>query len=292
LNEFRDSLAQAHGEIQDMNARAEAALGIEQNGGQSSQGSGRGRPRSGASFASQAARINAARGSQFGSLVDMTGFGSGGQGMSKDMRGDMSGEGAMMKMGKVTRGPQINVEDILKKAMPGRRFTNDSLRQGWLYVDTWYVIGPWENESKIDYTNIHAPEREIDFDARYTDGKYADDPEHRDNILQWEFYQSDQARCQPPRVHGASTYYAYTDLWFEQPRDMLIAVASDDASRVWLNGEIIWQDEGQSPWQLGEGYRRVHFKKGYNDMLVRIENGPIHCVWSVLLCPPEVMEKQ
>ena len=54
---------------------------------------------------------------------------------------------------------------------------------------------------------------------------------------------------------------------------------------------IVWQDEGQSSWHLGEGYRRVRFKKGYNDLLVRIENGPIHCVWSVRLCPPETVEK-
>ncbi|MEM7011655.1 MAG: hypothetical protein AAF585_09245 [Verrucomicrobiota bacterium] len=70
---------------------------------------------------------------------------------------------------------------------------------------------------------------------------------------------------------------------------MLIAIAGDDAARVWLNGEIIWQDEGLSPWKMGEGYRRVHFKQGYNAMLVRIENGPTNCVWSVLLCPPEAL---
>lgn len=289
LNDVRDSLNQAKSEIRDMNARAESVLGKESSPN-SSNSSGEVRP--GAQFASQAARISAAIGSQsWGSVVNMTSF-AGSESIdasSQGLRGDYTGEGADMALGAESRGPRIDQGAILAKALPGRRFTKSSLRRGWLYVDTWYVVGPWENDSKVNYNNVHPPEFGIDFDAAYSDGKFSNDPSHRDHLIRWEFYQSDQARCQPPRVYGASTYYAYTDLWFEEDRTMLIAVASDDASRVWLNKEIIWQDEGLSPWKLGEGYRRVHFKKGYNDLLVRIENGPLHCVWSVLLCPPEVL---
>ncbi len=186
---------------------------------------------------------------------------------------------------------QLDEGKIIKAAMPGRRFTEASIRKGWLYLDTWYVIGPWENKSKVDYTVKHQPEFGIDFDAKYYDGKFASKPGHPYETLKWEFYQSDQVRCQPPTVYGAATYYAYTDVWFEEARDMLIAVASDDASSVWLNGQVVWQDVGQSAWKLGEGYRKVYFNKGYNDILVRIENGPAHCVWSVVLCPPEMLNK-
>ena len=296
LGAFRKALARARTEIQDMNARAASALGLSQGHGSSSTA---GRTRDGARFATQAARITAARGGQghsslqgYGNVVNMIGFGgTGSAGASEGMRSGRAGGGSNMKPGAVTHGPGLEGRDILGKALPGRRFTRDSLRRGWLYIDTWYVIGPWENQSTIDYTNVHPPEREINFDARYRNGKFASRRDHRDHAMKWEFYQSDQARCQPPRVYADSTYYAYTDLWFEQPRDMLIAIATDDAARVWLNGEIIWQDEGISAWNLGEGYRRVRFKKGYNDLLVRIENGPRHCIWSVLLCPPEMVNR-
>tara|TARA_R110002096_G_scaffold59069_6_gene148327 strand:- start:695 stop:3079 length:2385 start_codon:yes stop_codon:yes gene_type:complete len=285
LNELRNSLQEAENEMKDMTARAEAALGKTPNeaGEESSP-----QTRPAAAFASTAARVNAAIASgKAGSVVNMVGT-AGGDGISEGMRADESGEGAGMELGATSPAPRFDRSEILKKALPGRRFTADSLRRGWLYVDTWYVIGPWENHSRIDYTNTHPPEYDIDFDARYRDGKFADEPDHPSQILKWEFYQSDQVRSQPPRVYGASTYYAYTDLWFEHPRTMLIAVASDDAARMWLNGELVWQDEGLSPWTLGEGYRRVYFRQGFNDLLVRIENGPAHCVWSVLLCPAEV----
>ena len=297
LGAFRKALAQAQTEIQDMNARAASALGLNQGQGGSSTS---GQTRDGARFATQAARITAAQGGQghgnlqgYGNVVNMIGFGgTGSGGSSEGMRSGSAGGGSNMEPGAVTHGPGLEGRDILGKALPGRRFTRDSLRRGWLYIDTWYVIGPWGNRSTIDYTNVHPPEREINFDARYGNGKFAGQRDHPDHAMKWEFYQSDQARCQPPRVYADSTYYAYTDIWFEQPRDMLIAIATDDAARVWLNGEIIWQDEGISAWNLGEGYRRVHFKKGYNDLLVRIENGPRHCIWSVLLCPPEVVDRE
>lgn len=282
LNEFRESLNRAENEMQDMNARADAALG------RSAQNS-----LSASSFASGAAMSSAAgMTASFGQVVDMTGFGnSAGDGDSMEMRMDETGDGAAMTYSTNMKALQLDQGKIIQAAMPGRRFTEASMRKGWLYLDTWYVIGPWENKSQVDYSIKHPPEFGIDFDAKYYDGKFAGKAGHPYEVLKWEFYQSDQVRCQPPVVYGASTYYAYTDVWFEEARDMLIAVASDDASSVWLNGQIVWQDVGQSSWQLGEGYRKVHFRQGYNDVLVRIENGPQHCVWSVVLCPPEMLGK-
>jgi hypothetical protein len=281
LNEFREALGQASRQMQDMAARGEAALG----GNRESAASA-------ASFASQAIRgMAASMDSGHGTVVDMTSF-VGGGGDSGDMRKDTTSEGGEMAFAPATTKLSVNQENILSVAMPGRRFTRDSTRRGWLYLDTWYVIGPWENRSTVDFGITRPPEFGIDFDAVYRDGKFSKRPDHPDHLLKWQFYQSDQVRNQPPRVYAASTYYAYTDVWFDQERDMLIAIASDDAASVWLNGEVIWQDTGQSAWQLGEGYRRVHFRKGFNDILVRIENGPSHCVWSVVLCPPEVLGNQ
>ncbi len=280
LNEFRDGLTQAENEMRDMNARADAALGKAEQ-----------KSLSASSFQRVSAMAMAAQQTgRHGSVVDMTAFASGSTaGQSGGMREDTSSEGKAMKFGKGGKQLHLSEGKIIKNAMPGRRFTDASTRKGWLYLDTWYVIGPWENNSVVDYTIKHPPEYGIDFDATYYDGKFAKKEGHPLQELQWEFYQSDQVRCQPPIVYGASTYYAYTDVWFDKARDMLIAVASDDAASVWLNGQVVWQDTGQSGWALGEGYRKVHFNEGFNDILVRIENGPAHCIWSVVLCPPEVL---
>ncbi|MEJ6578747.1 MAG: hypothetical protein QNL68_03020 [Akkermansiaceae bacterium] len=244
-------------------------------------------------FASFAARQRLASSTdRYRAVVNMTPFGLGeSDGDATGLRANLTGEGAAMAAGEKQEAIRLNEHDIIAKALPGRPFTEESARRGWLYIDTWYVIGPWENESKVNFEISHPPEYEIDYDARSFDGKYAAKEGHPDQVLKWEFYQSDSVRGQPPRVYGAACYYAYTELWFEEAREMLIAVASDDAAGMWLNDQIIWQDTGQSSWSLGEGYRRVNMRRGDNTLLVRIENGPTHCVWSVLLCPPNAAKK-
>ena len=65
-------------------------------------------------------------------------------------------------------------------------------------------------------------------------------------------------------------------------------IASDDAAKVWINDLLVWQDDEESGWQLDEGFRKVVFRKGFNKILVRIENGPVVCYYSVLVCPPDL----
>jgi hypothetical protein len=85
-----------------------------------------------------------------------------------------------------------------------------------------------------------------------------------------------------------STHYAYAEVFFEEEAGMLLAIASDDAAKVWINDTLAWQDTGLSAWRLDEGFRKVYFKQGFNTVLVRIEQGPGVCHWSVLLCPPDL----
>lgn len=181
---------------------------------------------------------------------------------------------------------KISLNEIKAKALPGRRFSSESTRSGWLYLDSWYIIGPWENNGVLDYARTRPPEITIDLDARYPDGKI-NRATGEPRLLRWEFLQSDMMRLVPPVEEGDSTYYCFTEVYFEEATEMLLAIASDDAARMWVNDKLIWEDRGQSGWNLSEGFKKVVFKKGFNKFLVRIENGPRLCEFSVLLCPPE-----
>ena len=181
---------------------------------------------------------------------------------------------------------KISLNEIKAKALPGRRFSEESNRSGWLYLDSWYIIGPWENKGVLDYTRTRPPEISIDLDAQYSDGKINSNT-GKPRLLRWEFLQSDMMRLVPPVEEGDSTYYGFTEVYFEEATEMLLAIASDDAARMWVNDKLIWEDRGQSGWNLSEGFKKVVFRKGFNKFLVRIENGPKLCEFSVLLCPPE-----
>lgn len=229
-----------------------------------------------------------------GRYADMTPFmyasGSGEKGFASGLGGGSDITAKSIRSGYAETGhgtpgakgpPVLAEEKVIKEALPGRTFSRNSKRTGWLYVDTWYIIGPWENHGRIGGADALPPETLVDLDATYV-GKGG-------RKLSWQFHQSDSIRVKPPDETESSTYYGYTEVFFEEEMQMLVAVASDDAARVWLNGQLIWQDDGLSPWRLDEGFRKVVFRKGFNTLLVRIENGPITCTYSILLCPPDVL---
>ena len=164
------------------------------------------------------------------------------------------------------RAPEIASEAILQKAIPGRRVTAKGQGAEWMFVNSWYTIGPFSNEGRANLNRRFAPESVVDLDATYV-GK--------DNQpVRWQFVQNATPMLLPAQAAEYAIYYAYTELWFDEPRDLWIAIGSDDASTIWIEGQMVWRSRDDlKSWNAGEGLRRVHFKKGLNRVLYRVENG-------------------
>ncbi|MGF1530878.1 MAG: hypothetical protein ACFCU4_05915 [Puniceicoccaceae bacterium] len=285
LNEFREAIASAVSETNDMRRRAERMIG---------QSSPIQRP----DPSRRTAQEESSRHSRSNTLVDMRPFqshnfeggGRGAESYDMGLRSDGSGLGSEMLRG--SGGRTLLSQNVAKaNALPGRMLTDNAIRQGFLFLDTWYIIGPWDNWSRANFEVVHPPEQKIDLDAVYLDGKFANSPNHPYHRLRWEFVQSDRIAIEPPFPTYSATYYAYTEVYSDTWRDMLVSVGSDDMAKVWLNGDVIWTDVGQSSWNLNEGYRKVTFRKGFNTVLVRLENGPAYTAFSVLLTPPEALQQ-
>jgi len=162
------------------------------------------------------------------------------------------------------------------KAIPGRKVLAAGIPAKWMYVDSWYVIGPFPNPRRINRDKKFPPESVVDLDARYIgkDGK----------IVRWEFMKTAEPEVLPPKPEEYAIYYAYTELWFEKAMDLWIAVGSDDKSSLWIEDQPVWVSADHlKSWQIAEGMRRVHFKKGINRVLYRIENGWRHVGWSLVI---------
>ncbi len=160
--------------------------------------------------------------------------------------------------------PQINVDH--HKVKPGRRLTRIGPNVEWLYVDSWYIVGPFPNPDRRNIHRQFPPETVIDLDAVYigAGGK----------PVRWKFHQSDKPMVMPDDGVPYSIWYAYTQLSFEQAADLWVAVGSDDRSDIWINGHKVWASADHlKAWRIGEGYRKVHFRKGVNEVLYRVENG-------------------
>ncbi|MEX2382310.1 MAG: hypothetical protein WD490_08005 [Opitutales bacterium] len=178
--------------------------------------------------------------------------------------------------------------EVFARAVPGRRLDMNSSRQGWIFLDTWYMIGPWQRPRVDSFETLFPPETDVDLDATY-EGKLH--PATREPIeLKWRFVQSENVRINPPDETSDSVYYAYTELYSEVAMDVLLAIGADDASKVWINDLVVYQDNALSGWRPDEGFRRVLLKPGYNKVLVRLENGPSVTYFSVIVCPDDALE--
>ena len=234
----------------------------------------------------KAMKQQSSNGGSKGSKGTGEGAGEGGEARGRNSTGSTGT--AKNATTKAIKGATIRIPEAMvkAKALPGRKFEKTSDRKGWLYLDTWYIIGPWENDRTLDYKVTHQPELEIDFDAEYNDGKI-DKKTGKARELKWQFVQSNHMKIKMPDEQSNSTYYCYTEVYFEDDAELLLAIASDDAARLWVNDKLIWEDHGLSGWSLSEGFRSVKFKKGFNKIRVRIENFPKLCEFSVLLCPTD-----
>lgn len=147
-----------------------------------------------------------------------------------------------------------------------RNLRDEGEKGVWMFLDTWYTIGPFPNPSRINIHRKFPPETVVDLDATYI-GK-------NDRQIRWKFRQSRDPKVIPADAEEYGIWYAYTEVYMDRPCDLWVAIGSDDKGNVWLNDQPIWISNDQlKPWRIDEGFRKVHFQAGRNRILFRVENG-------------------
>jgi len=160
----------------------------------------------------------------------------------------------------------------------------DGIPTKWMYVNSWYVIGPFPNPDRVNIRRRFPPETVVDLDATYL-GK--------DNrVVKWQFDQAlssakhpeNRALVVPSTSEQYGIWYAYAEVFVDQDCDVWIAVGSDDRSDLWINDLHVWgSSNALKVWSINEGFRKVHLNRGRNRFLARIENGWYVIGWSVCI---------
>ena len=146
----------------------------------------------------------------------------------------------------------------------------------FMYINSWYTIGPFPNPNRINIDREFPPDSLIDLDATYT-GKGG-------KTIRWQFVQSDKAQMIPADPDQYGIWYAYTEFYCDKPRDIWIAAGTDDRGTLKINGVPVWiSSKRLKGWQIDEVWRKVHLSQGVNRILYRVENGWLHIGFSLLL---------
>jgi len=161
-----------------------------------------------------------------------------------------------------------------------------------VYVNRWYLIGPFERKHGDAWLAPDPPEQAIILDAAYRgkDGR----------LLKWEYVDSASYPLVPAQPAEEAVYYGYTELMVDKEQDLTIWVGANDDAQLWLNDRLVWRgrkvakalfyrevdDTGKShgrDYNFSEGKRVVHLRQGRNKLFFKLSNGLDSLFFSLVL---------
>lgn len=190
-----------------------------------------------------------------------------------------------------TGTPKVDASRM--RAGAGRIFGAGAPFANSVYLDSWYMIGPFAGVGQDSIDNGYPPESIVDLDAVYAG--------MGGRTLRWRYEQFGMYPLVPSGYTEAAVYYGYTEIDMDRERDVVLAMGADDDAKLWVNGELVWQSGKQlKPWyrmhfkyltgriatlNLNESTRTVRLRKGRNSLLFKLYNGSGATFVSVVMTP-------
>jgi hypothetical protein len=203
----------------------------------------------------------------------------------------IGGAGTMFGGG-VAHIPTVDAATMVKGA--GRMIGPGGTYANRVWVNRWYLIGPFDGRHGAGlFANYrHPPEQGVVLDAAYR-GKGG-------RLVKWDYVDMARYPLEPPVHAEDAVYYGYTELMLDAEQDLTMWVGADDDVQLWLNDRLVWKGGNDNKdsffgkvyetrntyvrdYNLNEGKRVVHFRKGRNKLFFKLSNGPTRIFFSLVL---------
>ena len=128
----------------------------------------------------------------------------------------------------------------------------------------WNLIGSFPGGRDSGYSRACPPEQNVDLTATYTGSL--------DKDIQWSRIKANG----PVWIHERLSpnvdcvAYAHTYVWSPDDRDVDALVSTDDAGKLFINGELVWGIPGINHLKVDRFAVPVHLVKGWNEVLIKI----------------------
>jgi hypothetical protein len=194
----------------------------------------------------------------------------------------------------VARIPAVDASSLVLGR--GRMFGPGGEYANRVYLNSWYVIGPFPGQhGEGMFSNPpHPPETAVLLDAVY----YGKDQ----RVLRWHYVTAQSYPLIVTNNIEDSVYYGYTEVSVDQDCDLTAWIGADDDAQIYLNDRLVWkggnvnkgayfeavynQDRGYlRDYNRTEGRRVLHFNKGRNKLFFKLSNGPNGAYLSFVLTP-------
>lgn len=197
--------------------------------------------------------------------------------MSSEDNGSKSFEKFYHKMLEVAEKSRIkNFETMsrfvrtfhLQKLKDTNSLEREYSKLGTPLENTWWVIGPFSTENISGFFHVYPPEQKIDLNANYQSRKLN---------LKWK-PSSDQNRDGYLNLRSMispsnwAVSYALIYVYSPEKRKAQIRLGTDEACKLWLNDDQIWQHYFKEAASLDRDVITVMLHPGYNKILVKVTN--------------------
>ncbi|MDA1265452.1 MAG: DUF1549 and DUF1553 domain-containing protein, partial [Planctomycetota bacterium] len=127
-------------------------------------------------------------------------------------------------------------------------------------LGTWLSLGPFVAEDgKAAFDKAFPPEAELDLSGRHGDLTWRERPEFMDGVAH--------------ELEGElAATYLHRSIDAPSARQLRFAVGSDDAIKVWLNGELIHENWVLRGVRVGQDEVTCSLRAGRNDLLLKVVN--------------------
>ncbi|TWT40257.1 hypothetical protein Pla111_33890 [Botrimarina hoheduenensis] len=141
------------------------------------------------------------------------------------------------------------------------------------FVTAWRLIGPFDNTAGAGFSHAEAPEKSLSADVSLVGKPLADG---KSRTLTWSSYTSRDRLGEVDLNTGlaaeqSSVGYAWATLTSDTDRDIEVRYTSRNATKVWVNGDLIAENEIYHDGSAVDQYRaQAKLNAGANNVLIKV----------------------
>lgn len=131
----------------------------------------------------------------------------------------------------------------------------------------WHLIGPFDNRDMAGFDVVYPPEREIDLEAEY---------EGMEGPVRWQSFVTENYMgafdiAELTHPHKGAIDYAYAEFDSDQNRAVEFRLATPNAWKLWLNGELLFaREEYHRGMRFDQYIVPAELKEGKNTLLLKV----------------------
>ncbi len=185
--------------------------------------------------------------------------------IAKEKPDDKTGRSALYK--KALSG--ASDDDQVRKIIKGLKECGEEidLQYHYGFLNSWNLIGPFNNKDGIGFAKVYPPEKEVNASASY-EGQLGE--------VTWQKYETDDSYgvldiAKQVGPHKGAVEYAYTEFYSDKKQPVEFRLATPNAWKLWVNGKLLFEREEYHRGTAFDQYRVPgELKKGKNTILLKI----------------------